>query len=237
MSKSLQNVVNPHAVIDKFGLDGVRYFLLREASMDNDSNFSQDQLRRRYNSELADNLGNLLSRCTATNLIPRRDIPVLRPDTKLQPQDQELIKHVNALGHEVHQCFEEPNFRDGISRIHAFLQHANRYFTNEEPWKIAKRLKNSTTVTTTMTRAQDQARLDIILALSIESCRVASTLLQPIIPTSAKEILDYLAVPLSFRTFGHAHVHDEDEDHAQMMIMPDRVLSHSKSIVIFPKLD
>lgn len=94
MSKSLGNVVSPHEIIDKFGVDAVRYFLLNEGALANDGDFSYERLYARLKGDLADNFGNLVSRCTSSNLLKDNKLP---EPGELTSEEHELMQLISKI--------------------------------------------------------------------------------------------------------------------------------------------
>lgn len=124
MSKSLGNVVDPHAMLRKYGADFVRYFLLREGVLNDDGDFNASLLEDRVNSELADTLGNLVSRSTGKSFL--RDGAVPMQPTDLRDDDRALIAQGQALAAKVAAHFEAPDFSAGLKDIVFFLHDVNR---------------------------------------------------------------------------------------------------------------
>ncbi|KAG6946301.1 hypothetical protein JG687_00016790, partial [Phytophthora cactorum] len=229
MSKSLGNVVDPHKMLAKYGSDFVRFFLLREGVLTNDGDFNADTLEDRVNSELADTLGNLVSRSTGKAVLVKGIVPKRPELDRLTVEDKELVAKGQALATKVEKLFDTPDFARGLEEIVFFLHDVNRYFTIMEPWVLSKTLKNSDNVTSEEYKATKE-RLDTVLYLSIDAARMSAILLQPVVPIAATKILDYLAVPEDNRSFTEATLLSADD---QVM---GAVLSNSKSFVTFPKV-
>ncbi|GLE05127.1 hypothetical protein PINS_up014115 [Pythium insidiosum] len=228
MSKSLGNVVDPAKMMETYGADFVRYFLLREGVLNDDGDFSTTMLEERVNSELADTLGNLVSRSTAKAFLKTGELPP-RPRSRedLREDDQALVDRGNALASEVTRLFETPDFSAGIREIVFFLHEVNRYFTANEPWVLSKRLRED---------PNDDAareRLHTVLYITIDSVRMATILLQPVIPQSTSKILDYLQVPTDKRLVAHATLLQGDDDDNRVL---GRQVANAKSFVAFHKL-
>ncbi len=153
MSKSLGNVVNPVELIDKFGLDPVRYFLLREGSLADDGDFSEEKLFLRLKGDLADNFGNLLGRCTSLSLNPNNILPTPGNFTHAESQ---LINMLQKLPEEVDKHYRNADFVKGLNSISNVIVTTNQYFSQNEPWKL-KPKKNAPAV------PQDSDRLSTIL--------------------------------------------------------------------------
>ncbi|TYZ57627.1 hypothetical protein PybrP1_003379 [[Pythium] brassicae (nom. inval.)] len=229
MSKSLGNVVDPDELLAQYGADAVRYFLLREGVLNDDGDFNAGLLEDRVNSELADTLGNLVSRSTGKSFLRDGVVPT-RPKT-LRDDDRELVAHGQQLAARVAACFEAPDFSAGLKEIVFFLHDVNRYFSANEPWVLAKQLR--VLAPDSPESAALQERLDTVLYVTIDAVRMSAILLQPAVPDAAAKILDYLGVPPASRSF----------DEATMMLEPSLLaefigarVDNSRSFVAFPKL-
>lgn len=228
MSKSLGNVVDPQEMLAKYGSDFVRFFLLREGVLANDGDFNAESLEDRVNSELADTLGNLVSRSTGKSVLVKGIVPKQPQLDKLTEEDKALVTKGQALAANVARHFEMPDFARGLEEIVFFLHDVNRYFTVMEPWVLSKTLKKAEDVTTPEYLATKE-RLDTVLYLSINAARMSAILLQPVVPQTAKKILDYLCVPTDKRSISEATLLCDDDAIGS-------VLSNSKSFVAFPKV-
>lgn len=184
MSKSLGNVVSPQPLLSDYGVDAVRYFLLREGGTANDTMFSEIQLTSRLN-ELADVLGNLLSRVTAKALLPEQMCPAYSDPQSI---DESLLSDIQSLPTKVDKAFSNCDFQRGIEAIFSTLAESNRYINNTTPWKL---------------KEHDQGRMMSIVAVCQEVLRVCAILLQPVIPGSSARVLDALCVPETERLYEH----------------------------------
>ncbi|RLN97886.1 hypothetical protein BBJ28_00023893 [Nothophytophthora sp. Chile5] len=126
MSKSLGNVVDPHEMLVKYGSDFVRFFLLREGVLTNDGDFNAELLEDRVNSELADTLGNLVSRSTGKSVLVKGVMPKRPSLDQLTAEDKELVAKGQALTAKVEHFFEAPDFARGLEEIVFFLHDVNR---------------------------------------------------------------------------------------------------------------
>lgn len=180
MSKSLGNVVKPLDYIDLYGPDAFRYFVLREMAVGQDSNFSHELFTARYQGDLANDLGNLLSRlvhmvrCYADGRFPTA-WPAGPEELQLQNRATETIRLVRAF-------YQSLEFSSALGEIFSLLQETNRYAERRAPWKLAK-------------RASCERELETALASMGEALRIAAILLTPAIPTAAQEILRQLGLP------------------------------------------
>ncbi len=173
MSKSKGNVVLPRPIVNMLGMDGLRYFLLREVVFGQDGNFSYDALVGRYNSDLANGLGNLASRTAA--LIEKNfagSIP--KPGARL-PQDDELAKLTQSAIGEVLERYDRFEFARALESIWAIIAAADKYLTSETPWALG----NS---------EEDQSRKGTILWTTAELLRIVTALVYPVLPESATKV-------------------------------------------------
>jgi len=175
MSKSTGNFVEPLEFVEKFGVDALRYFLIREMSVGQDSDFSMDQFLVRYNSELANNLGNLVNRTlNMTNRFAGGTIP--KGATEGEPEAN-LRAIWEKTRHEVVPLCEEFQFHMALERTFAFITATNAYIEQRAPWKLGK-----------SEEATDQELLKTALATMAEALRLGSTLLLAVIPSTVGKI-------------------------------------------------
>ena len=182
MSKSIGNVVDPHLLIKNYGSDSVRYFLLRQIPFGVDGNFSHNDFLTRYNSDLANGIGNLFQR--AIGLLKNSHqgiIPTLGSATE---NDQGLEKAVQEAVATYTKEFEALHFFHAIEALQLLIQKGNQYIQKEAPWKLAK---------------TDVDRCGQVLRRALEISRITAWLLAPIMPNKAKELLDQIGVT----EFGH----------------------------------
>jgi methionyl-tRNA synthetase len=182
ISKSLGNVIDPIALVEEFGLDPVRYFLLREVPFGQDGDFSRAAVVNRTNGELADVLGNLANRTLA--LIQRncegRLPDVAEPDTA----DAELFAPLEALPAMVAQHLDRQEFHLALEAIFAAARAGNGYITTQAPWAMKK---------------TDPARMAVVLRHLHTALRAYATLLQPFMPGTMAALLDQLGIPVERR--------------------------------------
>ncbi|KAK2583803.1 hypothetical protein KPH14_009702, partial [Odynerus spinipes] len=192
MSKSRNNVISPFKTAENFTEDGLRYFLLREAVPHSDANYSETKIQHVLNAELADTLGNLISRCTGKVVNPWAEVPnpaeydgVLKSDIAIK-----TIKSIEHLGENAQSHYEEFNLHRVVDVTMSVLHMANQMIDHHQPWKLRKNLDNQDTVT----------ELKAVIALALECTRISTLILYPIVPRLANNILDFLLVPKENRT-------------------------------------
>jgi methionyl-tRNA synthetase len=188
MSKSVGNVVDPVALVDSFGVDQVRYFLLREVPFGQDGSYSEDAIIGRINADLANELGNLAQRVLSM-VNKNLDGQVPEPG-ELSAQDAELLDLADGLLKRVRSAFDEQAMHQGLEAIWLMLGAANRYFSAQEPWVLRKSESDA-----------DQVRFRTVLYTTCEAVRIAAVLVQPVMPDSASTLLDLLGQPADGRDF------------------------------------
>ena len=175
MSKSTGNFVEPIEFVDNYGVDALRYFLIREMSVGQDSDFSLDQFLVRYNSELANNLGNLVNR--TLNMTNRFAAGVI-PAPEAQGEPEETLRALwPKTRDEAISLFEEFQFNMGLEKAFAFITATNAYIEQRAPWKLGK-----------SEDPQDQATLRTSLVTMAEALRLGASLLQAVIPGTVEKI-------------------------------------------------
>jgi methionyl-tRNA synthetase len=180
MSKSKGNVVLPRPIVNMLGMDALRYFLLRDVVFGQDGNFSYDALATRYNSDLANGLGNLVSR-TAAMLEKDFGGKVPKPGERL-PQDEALANEAQSAIGEVLERFDKFEFSRALETIWSVIAAADKYLTEEKPWALG----NS---------SEEEARKGTILWTAAELLRVVSALAHPVLPDSTAKIWKFLGQP------------------------------------------
>ncbi len=170
MSKSLGNVVDPFDVSKRFGVDQIRFYLMKEIVSGCDGDFSEKTLVSRINTDLADDLGNLLSRAVAmVEKYCESKIPV---QGKLEAADITLVELSNIF-EETNELMQNFAFNQAIDKIWQFIRHCNKYVNETKPWELAK---------------SDKARLETVLYNLIESLRIIAIYIAPFMPEAAEEI-------------------------------------------------
>ncbi|MDX1482972.1 MAG: methionine--tRNA ligase [Alphaproteobacteria bacterium] len=194
ISKSLGNVIDPHALVAEYGLDQVRYFLLREVPFGNDGDFSHAAMVQRSNGDLANGIGNLAQR--TLTLINRNCGAAVPERGELSQDDMNLRLSCGPnLLVAMRQEFEQQRFHIALQEFMAAVSAADAYITANEPWA----LKNT-----------DPQRMATVLYTLAEAIRTLAILAQPVMPGSAARLLDQLAVPEDARSFSEV---DDPEHH------------------------
>jgi methionyl-tRNA synthetase len=177
MSKSLGNVVDPYDMVRRYGADAFRYFLLREVSFGLDGDFSEKELIKRANSELADKLGNLLNR-TLGMLGKYFDGAVPAPGAP-EPEDATLSGCGMGAAAAVDQAMEDVAFHKALSAIIELVTRANEYVQASQPWALAK-------------DPEKRVRLGTVLYNALEAARVAALLMAPFTPAASQKMWEAL---------------------------------------------
>ena len=177
MSKSLGNAINPIELIDTFGLDAVRYFLLREVSFGQDGDFSRQAMINRYNSDLANAYGNLVQR--VLSFIYKQCEGRVPEYGELTVSDQALLKEAETLPAILEKDMETFAFHKYAEHIWQVIFKANQYVDEQKPWGL---------------KVTDPARMQTILYVLAETIRRLALVTQPILPIASGQILDQLAV-------------------------------------------
>lgn len=192
MSKSKFNVVDPFERAETYTMEGLRYFLLREGVAHSDGNYSDTKIIRMLNSELADTLGNLLSRCCAKTLNPKQVVPELNETSISLVQDLDEYKIMRDLLEELPSTclkhYTEHNFYLVVDAVIAVLHANNKFFETTKPWELRKSQKE-----------EDLQKLDTILRLTMETLRATGIILQPLIPKMTEKLLNKLNIPQESR--------------------------------------
>ena len=184
MSKSLGNVIEPRKLVETYGLDQVRYFLLREKPFGADGSMSHQAIVTRINVELANDLGNLAQR--SLSLIARNCGGTLPGRGATTAEDAEMDALATALPGLLRDRIERQEFHDALEEVWKVIRAANGYIDRQAPWALNK---------------TDKARMATVLRVLADTVRVVATMLQPFMPTSMNKMLDQLGVPADQRHF------------------------------------
>ncbi|WP_422745085.1 methionine--tRNA ligase [Mycobacterium sp. WMMD1722] len=188
MSKSVGNVVDPIALVDEFGVDAVRYFLLREVPFGQDGSYSEDAIIGRINADLANELGNLAQR--SLSMVAKNLEATVPSPGEFTAEDTALLGAADALMDRVRDCYDQQAMHLALEAIWSVLGAANRYFSAQEPWVLRK-----------SETAEGQDRFRTVLYTTLETVRIATLLSQPVMPDSTATLLDLLGQTAEQRTF------------------------------------
>jgi methionyl-tRNA synthetase len=184
MSKSVGNVVDPFALADAYGVDPLRYFLLREVPFGQDGNYSHEAIVNRINADLANDLGNLAQR--SLSMIAKQLGGVMPAPGAFSANDQAMLDAADAMIGKAREAMKTQALHQVLNAVWAVVADANRYFAGEAPWALAK---------------TDPARQKTVLYVTAEVIRQIAILAQPFMPTSAGKLLDLLDIPPAERDF------------------------------------
>src|ERR1700757_1204493 len=179
MSKSVGNVIDPIPLVDRFGVDQVRYFLLREVPFGQDGNYSEDAIITRINTDLANELGNLAQR--SLSMVAKNLAGVVPEPGEFTAADNELLKAADGLLERVRANFDGQAMHLALEAIWLMLGEANKYFSAQQPWVLRKSESEA-----------DQARFRAVLYTACEVVRIAALLVQPVMPDASSKMLDLL---------------------------------------------
>ena len=184
MSKSVGNVIDPFDLTQAYGVDALRYFLLREIPFGQDGSYSHEAIVARTNADLANDLGNLAQR--SLSMIAKNLGGVLPAPGPLAPDDAEILAGADALYGKVRAVMEQQLLHQALGEIWSVVADANRYFAGAAPWELRK---------------TDPERFGTVLWTTAEVIRQVGILAQPFVPGGAAKLLDLIAIPAESRGF------------------------------------
>ena len=184
ISKRLGNVIDPNELIAKYGIDQVRYFLMKEVPFGNDGDFSHKSIVSRINGDLANGFGNLAQRVLKM-IASSCNAAVPAPGT-LTPEDKALLTAAGSLYPKLREELEQQAFHRALDALWQLASAADRYINEQKPWSLKK---------------TDPGRMNTVLYVLADAIRHLAILTQPFMPQSCSRLLDFLAVPTGDRNF------------------------------------
>jgi methionyl-tRNA synthetase len=201
MSKSVGNVIDPFALADAYGVDPLRYYLLREVPFGQDGTYSHEAIVNRINANLANDLGNLAQR--SLTMVARQLGGALPAPGTLSDADRAMLVAADAMVGKAREAMKTQQLHQVLNAVWAVVADANRYFAGEAPWALAK---------------TDPARQGTVLYVTAEVIRQVAILAQPFMPESAGRLLDLLAIPAGERQFSELGGHRRIAAGAQLPV-------------------
>lgn len=212
MSKSLGNVVDPFVLGERYGCDSIRYHILREMALGADSSFSNEIMINRINSDLANGIGNLVSRTVAmADKYFGGTLPECREDTELDTEFKNTVVKTVA---DVDNAMSKTEIKNALEIIFRTVDRANKYIDETEPWKLGK-------------SEESKPRLATVLYNLLDAIRIISGLLSPFMPSTMPKVWEQIGATLENVTYDNLSVFG---------VLPANVTVH-KGEILFPRID
>ncbi|MFI3253096.1 MAG: methionine--tRNA ligase [Eubacteriales bacterium] len=206
-------IVDPAILCQRYGVDALRYFLLRDFPFGSDGSFTNKSLISRINTDLANDIGNLLSR--SVSMVEKYFDGTLPESQESVEFDADLEVMANALGKKYQEEMEKYAFQNALAHVFALIGRANKYIDETAPWNLAKEESNL-------------PKLANVLYHLIETLRLSAVLLSPVMPSTAEKILNQLAIPENLRTWDSVQSFGN---------LPKVITLAKKTENLFPRID
>ena len=180
ISKSLGNTIDPIEIIDQFGLDQIRYFLLREITFGSDGDFSTEALKSRINADLSNDLGNLCQR--SLTMIVKHCGAIIPGDKNITELDKKLLSRISNELSDLSLHVDNQEINIYIKKIWDVVASANKYFNDNKPWEL---------------KSTDKKRFESVLFVTAETIKQIAVMIYPIMPDTSKRILDFYNIDVN----------------------------------------